>query len=320
MVDIIIPAYKAQNTIYLTLSSILTQTFVDKVKVTIVNDCINEDDNYDEEIKYFGKYFPIQEIKCKENIGPGFARQLGVDRTREQYVTFIDADDVFSDSLSIQKMVELLDQNKNAAMCSCSFLEEFSTSTFLRHDNDIVWMFGKMYRRSFIKENNIKFVTSRSNEDLGFNLQIKIRLKGEQYIHFFHDIVYLWKWKEDSITRINNANYSFYEGTLGVIDTKLNILKNEDIEKENIKIEVVSGLVDFYFMIQTTKMYRPDNPEYYDEIYGKILEYYKEIGKSCLDSLPQQTVVQIFTDRQKLTSIIPIFTLLDFIDGLNKEA
>lgn len=38
-VDVIIPAYKAQNTIERTLASIVMQSIVDKLTVTIVNDC-----------------------------------------------------------------------------------------------------------------------------------------------------------------------------------------------------------------------------------------------------------------------------------------
>ena len=38
------------------------------------------------------------------------------------------------------------------------------------HSNDMVWMFGKIYRRSFIDKYKIKFhETSRANEDNGFN-------------------------------------------------------------------------------------------------------------------------------------------------------
>ena len=38
-IDVIIPAYKAQDTIIRTLSSIAMQTIKDDVDVTIVNDC-----------------------------------------------------------------------------------------------------------------------------------------------------------------------------------------------------------------------------------------------------------------------------------------
>ena len=40
----------------------------------------------------------------------------------------------------------------------------------MAHEQDMVWMFGKMYRRSFIDKYKIRFhETSRANEDNGFN-------------------------------------------------------------------------------------------------------------------------------------------------------
>ena len=44
MIDVIIPVYKAEKTLIRTLSSILEQTIVDKVKVIIV---VDGDDYYD---------------------------------------------------------------------------------------------------------------------------------------------------------------------------------------------------------------------------------------------------------------------------------
>ena len=63
--DIIIPAYKAQNTIYRTLASIAMQAIIDDIEVTIVNDCDGSD--YQDYINYYSKFFKIKEIKMPEN-------------------------------------------------------------------------------------------------------------------------------------------------------------------------------------------------------------------------------------------------------------
>ena len=51
MIDIIIPAYNAHNTIKKTLISICMQTVKDKINVYIIDDCSNED--YKEIINIF---------------------------------------------------------------------------------------------------------------------------------------------------------------------------------------------------------------------------------------------------------------------------
>ena len=89
-IDIIIPAYKAQETIIRTLSSIAMQTIVDKVEVTIVNDAYG---GYMEQREMFERCFPIKELVLPENVGPGVARQKGIDITEHEFFTCIDADD-----------------------------------------------------------------------------------------------------------------------------------------------------------------------------------------------------------------------------------
>jgi len=63
-IDVIIPAYKAHNTILRTLSSIAEQTILQDVDVTIVNDCCPEGD-YSKFVKMFSPYMSIKEIKLK---------------------------------------------------------------------------------------------------------------------------------------------------------------------------------------------------------------------------------------------------------------
>ena len=72
MIDIIIPAYNAHNTIKKTLISICMQTVKDKINVYIIDDCSNED--YKEIINIFKDKINIKYYKLKENSGPGVAR------------------------------------------------------------------------------------------------------------------------------------------------------------------------------------------------------------------------------------------------------
>ena len=63
-IDIIIPAFKAQNTILRTLSSIACQSILNDIEVTIVNDaCPNG--NYKKFVDMFSPYMQIKEIKMK---------------------------------------------------------------------------------------------------------------------------------------------------------------------------------------------------------------------------------------------------------------
>ena len=64
MIDVIIPAYNAHETICETLSSIVLQSIKDQLNVYIVNDCSKKD--YSKEIKRFSKVLNIKEIKRQD--------------------------------------------------------------------------------------------------------------------------------------------------------------------------------------------------------------------------------------------------------------
>ena len=98
MIDVIIPAYNSQDTIIRTLSSIAMQLNRDELKVTIVNDGGN---NYKDIVETFSKVIDVQEIGYETNRGPGYARQYGIDHTKEDFITFIDADDTFYEACSL---------------------------------------------------------------------------------------------------------------------------------------------------------------------------------------------------------------------------
>jgi len=95
MIDIIIPAFNAHDTIEDTLNSIALQVAREYVKVTIVNDNGN---NYNDIVASFKKKLDIKELHKRVNGGAGLARQHGLDNTKNPFVVFIDASSLFSNS------------------------------------------------------------------------------------------------------------------------------------------------------------------------------------------------------------------------------
>ena len=121
MIDIIIPAYNASETIERTLYSISYQTIVDKVNVYIINDAGKE--NYKKYIDFFKRFMNIKEIKLKKNGGPGVAREEGIKNSRSNYITFIDSDDIFSNPKSIEYMYNAIKKN-NSDIVVADFYEQ----------------------------------------------------------------------------------------------------------------------------------------------------------------------------------------------------
>ena len=103
-----IPAFHAEDHICDVLSSISIQTVVDKVKVIIAKDDVK--DNYD----FVKTRFPnldITILPCEKNGGPGIARQRALEACDTDWITFIDADDVFISPLSLESLITKVQPN-----------------------------------------------------------------------------------------------------------------------------------------------------------------------------------------------------------------
>lgn len=84
MIDLIIPYYKNIAGLTATLLSINYDVF----QVTIVDDGSNS--AFD-----LANTFNCKLIWLEENHGPGYARQVGIDYTKNDFIMFIDAGDIF---------------------------------------------------------------------------------------------------------------------------------------------------------------------------------------------------------------------------------
>ena len=94
-----IPAYKAEKHICDCLASIQIQTIASEVSVIIAKD--NPIDDYE----FVKDRFPdldITILDCEENGGPGLARQRCADACKTEWITWIDADDVFFTTFSLE--------------------------------------------------------------------------------------------------------------------------------------------------------------------------------------------------------------------------
>ena len=216
-IDVIVPCYKAHKVLPRLMGSIISQVIVDDLEVTLVND--GDESDYSDIVNKFSPFVKIKEVKLEKNSGPGTARRFGYENTSNPLVTWIDADDTFSGAFSLKLLrQELLDSPINA-MCFGAFVEEHAEvkpkPVYAAHNQDTIWMFGKMYKREFLDMHNIKMNDTRANEDNGFNMLCKLMCDQNHQIKFIPDVVYYWHTNENSITRINNCQYSYDQSFVG---------------------------------------------------------------------------------------------------------
>lgn len=241
-IDIVVPCYNSLKTLPRLLSSVISQTINDKVKVILVDDCGTDD--YSEVISSFSKFLNIKLIRLDKNSGPGTARRKGIQAGQGEYIVFADSDDEFFNSFSLNLLLDKIETEKCDIVYS-DFLEETADGRFVPHNNDNVWMFGKIFRRKFIENNGLYFNDTRANEDFGFNTLCRFFTTP---VHL-DSTTYIWLNNNNSITRINNGEYTFtcYDGQvenkLWAIDEAIS--KNAKIE--NLPNLLVDQLMYYYF-------------------------------------------------------------------------
>jgi glycosyltransferase involved in cell wall biosynthesis len=319
MLDVIIPAYNAHKTIEQTIESIVGQTYKNNIKITIVNDFSEKD--YSEFIEKYKSVIAIQEIKLEKNSGPGVARRVGQEQTNNPYLTFIDSDDIYTDMLFMQGAVELLESDKNKVVIIAEFMEEVKPMEYSPHQRDGVWVFGKVYRREYLARNKITFTDARSNEDTEFNLKTRMYLKNKEEISFIDRPVYLWKFQENSITRRNNAEYSFHDGLSGSIDVRTRVLLLKDINEQQARIERATWLFYMYSGFNSVITNRPKEIGWLKDVFKSMVEFWHTHGKKEYSLVPE--IEKGILYKESLVNnrefAIPKITLEQFVEFLDKK-
>jgi len=321
-IDVIIPAYKAHGTMFRVLSSIAIQTVVRSLSVTIVNDADGSD--YSEFVGAFSKHMDVREIKLEKNGGPGVARQFGIDSTSLPYFTCIDADDTFASAYSLELLLNSLERDPAYHTAIGTFAEEQLGMKFVNHPNDMIWMFGKLYTRSFIRKYNIRFNETRANEDNGFNTMLRLCASETEKIMFLPDVVYYWHYKEDSITRVNNGEYSYNQSFPGYTENMIYAVREaRKVKPFNSYIDMwaiqVMAQLYLYYM-QTVKR----DPRFVDQNFSWCARYYRETYAEVARRIPLESINAIFAETMSdqapnLKDIVPGETIHQFIDRLSKE-
>lgn len=310
--DIIIPAYNAHETIERTIESIVNQKNADGYKVYVVNDC--SDNDYSNIINRYSNVINIAEIKTEINGGPGLTRNYGLDNSKGKYVMFIDSDDYLYDNNSLKKLYDAITENESVDMVISSFIYERDGQRIVKKENP-VWLHGKVYKRSFLDKYSIRFNSSSSNEDNGFN---RLVLFMNPNLKIIDDITYVYSENPNSITRRNNRLFKFegLEGLAYNITWAIKEAIKRNANEFDIVIIALNTITAMYF--------------YYNELYNeydvsKILGWSKDIldiYKQHVYLLPNEAVnTSIETKKSEYKkenkNIELIISFEDFLNKIN---
>lgn len=204
MIDVIIPYYNDREGLFKCLSSISAQTVKHDFLVTVVDDC--SDQSVNDIIDFFKKWLSLNYIKLPERHKyPGLVRQVGIDSTHNEYIMFVDSDDMLSNEAIDSAYLAI--KNSQSPFIQGFFMQQVDGpegKRLVQKTNEITWLHGNIYKRSFLTNNNIRFM-SGYNEDMPFNILCR-------FYALPNDIcqknMYYWLYNDKSLTREENGLYA----------------------------------------------------------------------------------------------------------------
>lgn len=179
-ISVIVPVYRVEKYLKRCIDSILNQSEQD-FELILVDD--GSDDDSPNICDRYAEVYSNTIAIHQENHGTAYSRNVGLDIARGELIAFVDPDDwIHRDYLEI-----LLRSIGDADVCCCGYarvnqsIEDVTEQTqerysctceeALRQDRTRVYIWSKLYRKSFIS--NTRFITTLSNaQDRAFNAEL----------------------------------------------------------------------------------------------------------------------------------------------------
>lgn len=296
-ISVIIPVHNAEKYIDKAVQSVMEQNYTNWELLLIENG--SEDASLDICKKNAEKDSRIQVLKEK-NKGAGSARNTGLCSAEGEYIVFIDADDYLPDKSVFQRYMNIAKQiradiivSNYVRLWNGKILPAAGHDSFSVYSPDseefrfrgffsvgtLSYVWGKLYRKSFLDQNRITFSEYPYAEDKLFNMQCYVC--GANYA-FIEQIGNVYRKNEDSVSYKYNPESS--RCWLGIAQTFKNWM-----EEEGKDVEQYEGLIQYTVFFASFFDAKMEYQKRWKSIWmiWKILRIYgnDSIGKDCFAKL-----------------------------------
>ena len=273
-----------------------------QIEWVVVDDC-STDDSYQQLLRFRDENpeLNVSIYQSEKNSGPGVTRNLGVQKAKGEYLTFLDSDDFFDDSFWLVVKPEMQKNRDCIIFDSCFYYDDehqrgwpifrngqlegvVTTEEAIVHVIGAPW--GKIYRRDIIIDNHVTFLAQKRNEDLPFT---------KHALSCCKDIIYI---KQPLYYYVQQENSLIHDATLTNFSNTINAFS---YIRENIELrypcEVEALFVSVYLYALALQSYKslPKKeyfqalreaeqmfPEYYSNPYLKYSTLQQKLVIACV--------------------------------------
>lgn len=237
-VSIIVPLYNAEKYMRKSILSITTQSYAN-LEIILVND--GSKDNTLSIAKEIATTDKRIEVLTQANLGPGAARNKGIDNCHGDYVCFVDSDDILV-STAVEELIKAAEEKYDLVQCRSRKIYSNGRDDFEKWDEtekifnahealrDYLYnpkpsvrfsVWAKLFRREVIGD--IRFPDINNSEDVVFNALIIDRCKKIKYIP---SVLYNVTVREGSLSR-GNLTIKKIDSSLKCNERILELTKNK---------------------------------------------------------------------------------------------
>ena len=251
----------------------------DDVSVILVND---GEENALPDFCFDGYPYDVCQISIPKG-GVSKARNAGLDHSTADYVMFCDFDDCFSSVFGLYLIFCGIAEDKYDLL-RATFSEETMDSDgvmhLVSHDNDVVFVHGKVMRRQWLVDNNLRFHDKLTIHEDGFFNVLVHSLSGDREQRIKHSI-YLWAWNPNSVVRKDNSEDYILETYDHLMKQRI-ALTDEYIKREKAEetlITVIKTVLDSYYDFQQHEWRLPKNKAKFERAERWFCAYLKRFAK-----------------------------------------
>lgn len=248
-ISVIVPVYNKEKYIDETLDSLINQSIFPEIEVLLIDD--GSTDSSLQLIEEFSKDYENIKVFHKENEGLTFTRNYGIDRAKGEYIHFMDADDYIPPdayeklyNLAIKYDHDVVSGNFlrfNSQKVWRESISRFITgkitktieSTTLNQCKILTWdsvVWNKLYKSSFLKENNIKFPYERITfEDNIFSIEAYVLAKS---VGFLNEDIYYWREDENKLSLSTSDDELTFRDKIKIMNLVNDCMNRYDCSEE----------------------------------------------------------------------------------------
>lgn len=275
---ILVPHYKERaEEMEPLLDSIAIQQSVDFSNIGVIIAYDGEEARGLPEADWAKKYpYEIKHVHLPHG-GVSATRNAALDASDADYVMFCDADDMFCHVCGLHIIFNEMQAGFDTLVSA--FIEESrhpetKQPLYINHDMDSTFVHGKVHRRAYLVDNNIRFNPKLTiHEDSYFNILAQNLTEQAKYCP---TPFYLWKWRDESVCR-HDPEY--------ILKTYNNMLDSNDSlvdefakrgKEDKAQFYACFMIFDAYYTMNKKEWVEKTNKHYRDDVEARFAKYFKK--------------------------------------------